>query len=76
MVQVIFCKTCGGDTIGFGNTSITVNYSVHKKVCDHCNHVDETEWGDFFCSEKCFKEWMKEGKLSKHWTETHSVALP
>ena len=60
-MQIVKCDQCGGSHIGLGEVSIDV--SMNKAdVGDACNqtHTDTTSY--FFCSEKCFKEYILDKK--------------
>jgi hypothetical protein len=58
MLQIISCKYCGKTDIGFNNTCVTVNFCLTKPPCNCCNHCPPAEEkSDFFCSEKCFKDY-------------------
>ena len=59
MMQVINCKTCGNPYIGFNITSVTVNYNTTRRSCKCCNHTTTDTKSDFFCSIKCFEEYMR-----------------
>ena len=57
-MQVIKCKTCGGESIPFGQWSVNVKYTNTKQCCKSCNNTTTETKSDFFCSESCFTEWM------------------
>lgn len=59
MMQIIHCKNCGQSNIGFGNTCVNVEYKTHYKTCEHCNNTRTDTKSDFFCSIKCFEEYMR-----------------
>lgn len=59
MMQIIGCKNCDKSKIEFGDTSIEVKYSRTIRCCEHCNNTKTEEFCNFFCSEKCFKEFYK-----------------
>ena len=58
MLNFIKCKECGNSHIGFGVTSVTVEFSRTEKTCEHCNNTHTSKNSYFFCCEKCFNAWI------------------
>jgi len=58
MLEIIRCKNCGNSSIPLG--AITINVTLKKHTwCEHCKNSDTAEQHAFFCSNKCFHEYMK-----------------
>lgn len=55
MMQIISCKQCGKSNIGFGETTVTVNYSTITQCCEICHSTKNEEISNYFCSERCFE---------------------
>jgi hypothetical protein len=54
MMQIIYCKECGGgSSIGLESVSVNVELSMHHH-CDICRHGRTETQTYFFCSLACF----------------------
>jgi len=59
-MQTIKCERCGNSGIKFGQTFINVERKTYIKCCEHCNNVKEEVKTDFFCSEKCYDDYLRD----------------
>ncbi len=64
-MQIIKCKYCGKSNIEFGETSVTINFNKTIRCCKSCNNTNTETHNEFFCSTKCFRNYMYE-QLSKN----------
>jgi hypothetical protein len=72
MMREIHCENCGNSTIEFESVIVDVKFKK-QTFCDHCYQTHSQEQYHFFCSEKCFKEYMTkmiDEKIEFGW-ETH-----
>lgn len=60
MMQIIKCDNCNGESIGLNDVSVHVEMSKAHH-CKHCYHTKTDTKTYFFCSDKCFKEYIKKG---------------
>jgi len=63
-MQIIECENCGGSTISFGVVSVNVDLSK-STYCEHCRESKEERQKHFFCSLKCFEEYLKKTTTSE-----------
>jgi hypothetical protein len=55
MFREIPCKQCGNILSSLDKTTVTITYSVSRKVCSCCNQIDTQNYNFQFCSENCFE---------------------
>ena len=66
MMTIIGCKSCGDSHIGLGNVYVDVTLSK-SQCCDKCRRSDTEKQNYFFCSLKCFYNFIG---LSLHKEES------
>jgi YHS domain-containing protein len=61
MMRIMQCDNCDGEIVKLGDVSVTVEMSKSNQ-CKHCYQSKTETKTYFFCSEKCFKEYIKKGR--------------
>jgi len=68
MIQIVKCKNCSGTSIPIG--SISVNVVLTKgSYCEHCHESKHKSQNYFFCSVKCFYEFVDNTYKCISWKE-------
>ena len=62
MMQIVPCENCGGTVIGLNEVSVNVTLSKNK-WCHHCNQTRIDQQDHFFCSIKCFENFIDKNKI-------------
>jgi hypothetical protein len=65
-MEIVYCKNCGGSSIPFNGTYVNVELRG-SKWCEHCQNSKDQSQHHFFCSVKCFNEYMKNNDIE--WEE-------
>jgi len=58
MMQLVHCDQCNGTTIGLDSVAVDVNLNK-SNACEKCHRTGTQTTHYFFCSEKCFHEYLK-----------------
>lgn len=64
MTQINYCKNCNSSIIPLGGTSVNVELVICS-WCEHCRETKEEIQRHFFCSVKCFNDYMKHNEIVK-----------
>jgi len=64
MIQIVKCENCGGENIELGAVSVYVQL-LRSNWCDHCHHTNERKQNYFFCSLKCFHNYMNKVSIEE-----------